>query len=202
MVEQSAPPPPAPDPRIAEALRVRFGPTVAAERAADPALAALIGGLADFTPGRTPPGSDALDVQGLPVAPAGVDRAINRHIDRPTRRWPGGAQAAVIITHDVDAFDGLSHFPVRLAGWAALGARALARGDRAAVSRTARRAARWSGWWLSRHDPVADFERWMALESRYGVRSTFFFLALERALSREGRMYRVADPGCGGCCAR
>lgn len=178
---------------VAEALRVRFADAPPAA-AADPAVRALVEGLARFTPGRAPPGPGAIDVEGLAVAPAAVDRALRARVGAAPRPWPGGAPAAVILTHDVDAFDGLSHFPVRLAGWAATTAAALARRDRAAARRTVRRAARWSGWWLRRRDPVADFERWMALEARFGVRSTFFFLALERALSREGRMYRADDP--------
>ncbi len=185
---------PQPDPRVVEALRVRFGPIIASAHAHDPALQAHIDRWAGFTAGRAPPGPDALDVDGLPVAPARADRAIMARIGAPVARWPGGARAAVIITHDVDAFDGLSYFPVRMTGWLTTTARSLAAGDRRAAARTARRAARWSAWWARRYDPVADFERWMALESRYGVRSTFFFLSLARALSREGRMYRVADP--------
>lgn len=188
MVEQSA------AETVAEALRARYGSATAARFADDPAVADLVGRRARFTAGRVPPGPDALPFDGLAVAPAAGDRALDARVGAHPRPWPGGARAAVIVTHDVDAFDGLSYFPVRLAGWAATAGRSLARRDWPAARRTARRALRWSGWWLRRRDPVADFERWMALESRYGVRSTFFFLALERALSREGRLYRADDP--------
>lgn len=194
MSEESAAPPEVAETAVDALLRARFGSAAVGDLRDDPEVEAMVAGLAGYRPGRTPPGPDAEEIGGVRVAPASLDRALNRRAAMPTRPWPGGARAAVILTHDVDAFDGLSHFPVRLAGWGFTAVRALTRGDGVTFARTARRAARWSRWWLTRHDPVADFERWMALESRYGVRSTFFFLALEEALSREGRMYRVDDP--------
>lgn len=174
-----------------ELIRARYGRSHPA--AEEPALAVAAAGLSRFEPGRVRP-RGGLAIDGVPIALADFDRQLAARIDAPLRRWPGGAEAAVIVTHDVDAFDGLSHFPLRLAGWAATAARAALRRDRATVERTARRARAWIGHRRRGEDPVADFERWMALEDRHGLRSTFFFLALDRALSREGRMYRVADP--------
>lgn len=174
---------------VEELVRGRFG---AAEVARDAALEAAVAGLALFEPGRVRPSERV--VAGVPVAGAGFDRALAARVDAAPRRWPGGAPAAVVVTHDVDAFDGLSWFGVRLAGWGYTTARALARREWAAAQRTARRARAWVGYRWRGEDPVADFERWMALEDALGLRSTFFFLALRRALSREGRLYRVDDP--------
>lgn len=172
-------------------LRARF----VEPPAADERLRALVASLTEFEGGRVPPGPTAVEVDGLAVEQAFVDRALMAACPRSTLRgWPGGAEAAVVVTHDVDAFDGLSWFGLRAAGWGVDITRSALRGDLARAGRTARRALAWGGWWLRGVDPVADFDRWMALESRYGVRSTFFFLALSRALSREGRLYRVDDP--------
>lgn len=177
-------------PSLDELVRVRFGGSLPVGAAAGLRVAAR--GLCRFTPGRVMPVGGG-EVAGVPVAGAVFDRALMAAVGAAPRRWPGGAQAAVVLTHDVDAFDGLSFFGVRALGWAVAAARAAALRDRAELRRTARRARAWAGMRWRGEDPVADFEHWMALEAEFGVRSTFFFLALTRALSREGRMYRLGD---------
>ncbi len=100
--------------------------------------------------------------------------------------WPKGKRAAVCLTHDVDQFDGRSYLILRKMWWF----------YRAILSLTLRRKeickeylAKIRRWTDSEYDPVYAFNKWMALEDKYGFRSTFFFFGLKHALSREGRLY-------------
>ncbi|MEE2788831.1 MAG: hypothetical protein VX589_15955 [Myxococcota bacterium] len=148
-----------------------------------------------FNPGRAAPESPSLSIDGVGIVDPHFDFALDKirghHALRP---WPGGAPMAIAITHDVDLFDGLSYFGLRAAGWAASTARALLRAQAVRAAEIVRRGLQWTRWWFANHDPVADISHWQALEAEHGVRSTFFFLALQKALSKEGRLYRVDDP--------
>jgi len=151
--------------------------------------------LLEFTPGRVPPPDHAKTEGPIRWSPASFDRALAAaYPEQAPRPWPGGAPMAIAITHDVDLFDGLSWFGVRALGWLASGGLAVARGRFADAKRIATRGLTWTRNWVRRHDPVADLAHWQALEEAHGVRSTFFFLSLARALSREGRLYRIDDP--------
>lgn len=57
----------------------------------------------------------------------------------------------------------------------------------------AKRALQWSRWRMQGTDPVNDISAWQALEAEHNIRSTFFFLSLQKALSKEGRLYRIDD---------
>ncbi len=158
-------------------------------------LESLVHRLLYFEPGPVPPRSPQHARAGVPMAGPVLDHEFQQALGEPTRRrWPNDAPMAIAITHDVDLFDGLSYFGLRAAGWAAAGARSLIRGDLDAVARTARRANQWTRWWARGVDPVEDISAWQALEAEHGVRSTFFFLSLVEALSKEGRLYRADDP--------
>ena len=101
---------------------------------------------------------------------------------------------AIAVTHDVDLFDGLSLFGLRVASWAASTMTAVAKAQLARATEIVARGLQWTRWWINNHDPIADIAHWQALEAEHGIRSTFFFLSLAKALSKEGRLYRVSDP--------
>ncbi len=171
-------------------LQTRYGSIPAVE----PALE-WVESLLDFAPGRVVPADGAWTEGPIRWSPASLDRALaTAYPEAQPRPWPGGAPMAIAITHDVDLFDGLSWFGVRALGWLASGGLAVARGRFADARRIAARGMAWTGNWFRRRDPVADLGHWRALEEAHGVRSTFFFLSLARALSREGRLYRSDDP--------
>ncbi len=155
----------------------------------------LVHRLLQFTPGEVPPDDPDYLEGTVPLAGPRLDRAIDEALEQPARRtWPGDAPMAIAITHDVDLFDGLSFFGLRAAGWAATSAKSLLTGDLNRLQSTLRRARQWTEWWARGIDPVNDLSSWQALEAEHGVRSTFFFLSLAKALSNEGRLYQTDDP--------
>ncbi|MEZ4436610.1 MAG: hypothetical protein R3F65_29775 [bacterium] len=171
--------------------------------AGDGAVRAGVAGLARFEPGRV--AAVGRRVAGVPVAGAGFDRLLAARVAAAGggRRGGGrGARVAVVVTHDVDAFDGLSWFGVRAAGWAAAGARALWRGDRAGARRTARRARAWAGWWRRgsiRWRTSSGGWRWRGSWGS-GRRSSSWRWS-GRCRGRGGCIGWMIR-GCGGCCGR
>ena len=151
--------------------------------------------LLNFEAGRVSPTHPSLSVDGISLVDPHFDTLVEGiRADKSTRPWPTGAPMAIAVTHDVDLFDGLSYFGLRAAGWVASSAHALLRVQLTRVAEIMGRGLQWTKWWLANHDPVADLAHWQALEAEHGIRSTFFFLALAQALSKEGRLYRVDDP--------
>jgi len=122
---------------------------------------------------------------------AAWSREIGKGLPAAQRPWPPGKKAAVCVTHDVDRLSGRDHLLCGHLYWWAKAAQSALKGRFA-------QAADWikfSCFWLRRrNDPLFSFDDWMATEDRAGIRSTFFFLALDRALSREGRRYAANDP--------
>ena len=103
-------------------------------------------------------------------------------------------KVAVCITHDVDLFDGLSYFPLRFTGWVHTAAKAKRAGDQKHYQRTLKRIREWTKLWWKAEDPIAHFEPWLDLSRKYDFKATYFFLSVEKALSREGRLYTFSDP--------
>jgi peptidoglycan/xylan/chitin deacetylase (PgdA/CDA1 family) len=108
--------------------------------------------------------------------------------------WPGGKKAAVCLTHDVDSISGLSHLWLRKANW-------YSRWLYHKVKKNRRDASKWlstiSKWRQFKHmkiDPEDSFDKLVELESKYGVRSTFYFMSLRHELGREGRKYSIQNP--------
>lgn len=158
-------------------------------------IAEHVDNLLQFTPGEVPPDEPEFLSNGVAVAGPSLDRTFDDIFgDTKKRAWPTGAPMAIAVTHDVDLFDGLSHFGLRAAGWVASSAQALLRGQVDRFRSTVERASQWTRWWATNKDPVNDISAWQALEAEHGIRSTFFFLSLAKALSKEGRLYRADDP--------
>jgi len=105
--------------------------------------------------------------------------------------WPDGKKAIVSLTHDVDAFDGTSYLWMRKLFWLAMSFQSVCRFNNNEAKSWLRKINRWHN---VKKDPVFAFDRWMELEDKYGFRSTFFFMSLKNALSREGRFYSYKDP--------
>jgi peptidoglycan/xylan/chitin deacetylase (PgdA/CDA1 family) len=117
---------------------------------------------------------------------------IIKQANMPIRNiWPDGKRAAVCLTHDVDAFDGTSYLALRKLFWLAKSMQKLY-GFKIGESKKYLQNMR--KWHNIKKDPIFAFDRWMGLESKYGFRSTFFFMALNKALSREGRRYSYRNP--------
>ncbi len=116
-------------------------------------------------------------------------------------RWKGGARFAVALTHDVDD---LRLFSLREAWRQLRQARSPSsyafRGGISLALRTLRHAGRGP-------DPYWSFDRWVALEERFGFRSSFYFCApapgrrheydatygLDDPIAFEGRALRTRD---------
>ena len=110
----------------------------------------------------------------------------------PSQTWEKG-KVAVCITHDVDLFDGLSYFPLRFAGWM----KTIMQNWKTQPlhsNRTFKRACNWLPLWWRGEDPIAQFQPWLDLSKKYDFKSTYFFLSVEKALSKEGRLYTFSDP--------
>jgi hypothetical protein len=185
---------------LSDADRQRLGKAIIkdrydnAELSAD-AIVEHVHHLLQFTPGEVPPDTPEFLSNGVEVAGPSLDRTFDDAFGAPQRKsWPNGAPMGIAVTHDVDLFDGLSYFGLRAAGWAASGAQALLRGQVDRFQNTLNRAVQWTRWWAANTDPVNDISAWQALEAEHGIRSTFFFLSLAKALSKEGRLYRADDP--------
>ncbi|MBF0622779.1 MAG: hypothetical protein HQL54_12730 [Magnetococcales bacterium] len=102
-----------------------------------------------------------------------------------------GVKAIIGLSHDVDRVDGFSYLPMRYGYWLGRAGLSLFGGQWSAARRW---YGRYCSWRSYSDDPLFAFDRWMALESEYDVRSTFFFMSLKRGLSIEGRRYTVTDP--------
>ncbi len=131
------------------------------------------------------------NLSGKPVIDQVLVDALKDMNFQPAARWPDGRKAAVCLTHDVDLFDGTSFKVLRQASWWFKLALFCMRGKVQHYRDTHERITRWRAL---DYDPVYAFDQWMELEDEHGVRSTFFFLALDRALSLEGRRYSYKDP--------
>lgn len=99
---------------------------------------------------------------------------------RPT--LPDCKKAVVCLTHDVD---------LRMLNWQRQFWQYRLRNDYDGMTKMDKTIKTWSSWKKNKYDPIHAFDRWMELEETYGFRSTFFFLSLKKALSREGRLYSV-----------
>lgn len=108
--------------------------------------------------------------------------------------WPGRKKVAVCLTHDVDSIDGLSNLWLRKLGWHVNSTRAKLTGNRQAADAWASTLKQWNGYKALKYDPIDSFDQIQELEASYGFRSTFFFMSLKHALSREGRRYSVTNP--------
>ena len=185
---------------LSDIERLRLAKAVLRDRYADDqlsseAISQHMHHLLQFVPGEVPPETPEFISNDVLVAGPSLDRLFDESLGGPKRRtWPGGAPMGIAVTHDVDLFDGLSYFGLRAAGWVASGAQALLTGQMTRFQSTLNRAIQWTRWWASNTDPVNDISAWQALEAEHGIRSTFFFLSLAQALSKEGRLYRVNDP--------
>ena len=104
--------------------------------------------------------------------------------------WPEGKKAAVCLTHDVDHFDGRSFIILRKLWWHFHALKSLVKRHFEISKKYLNKIRRWGD---SNYDPVYAFNKWMALEDKYGFRSTFFFFGLRHALSREGRLYSYSN---------
>ena len=107
--------------------------------------------------------------------------------------WRGDARVAVCFTHDVDLFDGLSYFPLRASNWVLQWIKSTKSGEHTAARRTLKRASDWTRHWWRGEDPILGFKPLFDLIQRHDLPSTFFFLSVERALSKEGRLYTFDD---------
>jgi peptidoglycan/xylan/chitin deacetylase (PgdA/CDA1 family) len=105
--------------------------------------------------------------------------------------WPQGKRAAVCLTHDVDSFDGRSYLILRKFWWLF---NALVSGGKGQINTSQKYFAKIKRWGPRSYDPIYAFDNWMRLEDKYGFRSTFFFMAIRRALSIEGRRYSYKNP--------
>ena len=93
-------------------------------------------------------------------------------------------QKVIFLSHDVEKLFGKSL--LRYAFWLARGA--YKNQLKAELSRISR-------WVNSKRDWLFDsLEEFMKIEAEYCMKSTFYFLALEHYISREGRKYRLQDP--------
>ena len=108
--------------------------------------------------------------------------------------WPEGKKAAVCLTHDVDAIDGLSYFWLRKINWYGQWIKAIIRGNPQEVDKWSSTLKKWEQYQKDKYDPMDSFDKIRELEDSYGFRSTFFFMSLRYGLSREGRRYSVKNP--------
>jgi len=108
--------------------------------------------------------------------------------------WPGRKKAAVCLTHDVDSISGLSHLWLRKANWYSRLLYFKAKRNREGVDKWLSAIRKWRRFKEQKVDPVDAFDRLQELESRFGFRSTFYFMSLSHKLSREGRKYSVKNP--------
>ena len=108
--------------------------------------------------------------------------------------WPRGKKAAVCLTHDVDSISGLSHLWLRQANWYSRLLYFKAKRNREGVDKWLSTIRKWRRFKEQKVDPVDAFDRLQELESRFGFRSTFYFMSLSHKLSREGRKYSVKNP--------
>ncbi len=105
--------------------------------------------------------------------------------------WPQGKSAAVCLTHDVDSFDGRSYLILRKFWWFF---NALISRGKGQTNASLKYFAKIKRWAPQSYDPIHAFDSWMRLEDKFGFRSTFFFMAIRRALSSEGRRYSYKNP--------
>ena len=108
--------------------------------------------------------------------------------------WPPGKKAAVCLTHDVDSISGLSHLWLRQANWYSRLLYFKAKKNREGVDKWLSTIRKWRRFKEQKVDPVDAFDRLQELESRFGFRSTFYFMSLSHELSRAGRKYSVKNP--------
>ena len=108
--------------------------------------------------------------------------------------WPEGKKAAVCLTHDVDSIDGFSYFWLRNAYWKLSQISERIRGGREKTQYWASLIKKWKRYKRIKFDPIDSFDKILAIEDKYGFRSTFFFMSLKNGLSREGRRYSVKNP--------
>ena len=138
-----------------------------------------------YTPPQHPP--FPLDIGPIQVGLPHFDQLFPSAIS-----WEHG-KVAVCVTHDVDLFDGLSYFPLRFAGWAKT-IYSTWSNDPQHCKRTIKRAKQWLPLWWKNEDPIAHFQPWLDLSQKYEFTSSYFFLSVEKALSKEGRLYTFSDP--------
>ena len=105
--------------------------------------------------------------------------------------WPENKKAVVCLTHDVDSFDGTSYLWLRKAFWLAMSLKCLFKRRFSESKGWLKKVKRWSN---ITKDPIFAFDNWMELEDGFGFRSTFYFMALEHTLSKEGRLYSFKNP--------
>lgn len=108
--------------------------------------------------------------------------------------WPKCKKAAVCLTHDVDALDGLSYFWLRKANWYWNWMRYKVNRDRQNAEKWITKVRQWNWFKDQGFDPMDSFDQIREVESSYGFRSTFYFMSLRHGFSREGRMYAVKNP--------
>lgn len=107
------------------------------------------------------------------------------------RPWPKNKKAAVCFSHDVDLIDGHTALWARRAFWRLKRFQSMLTGNRTAARDLIGRLSRWKKGTV---DPVWSVPRWIEYETKYNIRSTFYFLALSTNLSLEGRRYHSSHP--------
>jgi len=99
--------------------------------------------------------------------------------------WPDGKRFAVFLSHDVDAVHRREPFTIAVDLYRIV--KAFVRGN---VHKALGDARTLCHLLFDDHDVYWNFDRWMELESRYNIRSSFYFLE-GRRLARYGRRYNA-----------
>ena len=141
--------------------------------------------------GRAMRNNYQLSVLGLDNIPIMDEANIFYNSLKP--RLPHNKKAIVCLSHDVDQFDSYSYYWLRQLNWYSRLLKSRLKKNYTEAYRIKESIKTWGQWKEAKYDPVFVIDEIMDIEAEYEFRSTFFFLSLEKSLSREGRLYSIYD---------